>query len=126
MIIKINYNKSTKQITLSNDIENNLLSLIDSKKIDTDSELSFEISVDTSFLICSTTLILELENTTDVWLLLANALAKQGPPAAEIFISFTPFVLSILSTLWARITSKKRKTGWDWSWKKENWVGVSN
>ena len=49
MIIKINYNKSTKKITLSNDIENNLLSLIDSKKIDTDSELSFEISVDTSF-----------------------------------------------------------------------------
>ena len=49
MIIKINYNKSTKQITLSNDIENNLLSLIDSKKIDTDSELSFEISVATSF-----------------------------------------------------------------------------
>ena len=49
MIIKINYNKSTKQITLSNDIENNLLSLIDSKKNDTDDELSFEISVDTSF-----------------------------------------------------------------------------
>ena len=48
MIIKVNYNKSTKQITLSNDIENNLLSLIDSKKIDTDSELSFEISVNTS------------------------------------------------------------------------------
>ena len=44
MIIKINYNKSTKQITLSNDIENNLLSLIDSKKIDTDDELSFEIA----------------------------------------------------------------------------------
>ena len=49
MIIKINYNKSTKQITVSNDIEDSLLSLIDSKKIDTDSELSFEISVDTSF-----------------------------------------------------------------------------
>tara|TARA_E500000331_G_scaffold324865_1_gene341529 strand:+ start:552 stop:737 length:186 start_codon:yes stop_codon:yes gene_type:complete len=48
MIIKINYNKSTKQITLSNDIENSLLSLIDSKKIDTDNELSFEISVNTS------------------------------------------------------------------------------
>ena len=48
MIIKINYNKSTNQITLSNDIENSLLSLIDSKKIDTDSELSFEISVNTS------------------------------------------------------------------------------
>jgi hypothetical protein len=48
MIIKVNYNKSTKQITLSNDIENNLLSLIDSKKIDTDNELSFEISVNTS------------------------------------------------------------------------------
>jgi hypothetical protein len=49
MIIKIKYDKSTKQIVVSNDIENNLLSLIDSKKIDTDSELSFEISVDTSF-----------------------------------------------------------------------------
>jgi len=49
MIIKINYNKSTKQITVSNDIENNLLSLIDSKKNDNDDELSFEISVDTSF-----------------------------------------------------------------------------
>ena len=49
MIIKRNYNKSTNQITLSNDIENSLLSLIDSKKIDTDNELSFEISVDTSF-----------------------------------------------------------------------------
>ena len=49
MIIKVNYNKSTKQIEISNDIENSLLSLIDSKKIDTDSELSFEISVDTSF-----------------------------------------------------------------------------
>ena len=48
MIIKINYNKSTKQITLSNDIENNLLSLIDSKKIDTDDELSFEIASDLS------------------------------------------------------------------------------
>jgi hypothetical protein len=49
MIIKVNYNKSTKQIVISNDIENSLLSLIDSKKIDTDSELSFEISVNTSF-----------------------------------------------------------------------------
>jgi len=48
MIIKVNYNKSTKQITLSNDIENSLLSFIDSKKIDTDNELSFEISVNTS------------------------------------------------------------------------------
>ncbi len=47
-IIKVNYNKSTKQITLSNDIENSLLSFIDSKKIDTDNELSFEISVNTS------------------------------------------------------------------------------
>ena len=44
MIIKVNYNKSTKQIVISNDIENSLLSLIDSKKIDTDDELSFEIA----------------------------------------------------------------------------------
>ena len=48
MIIKIKYDKSTKQITLSNDIEDSLLSLIDSKKIDTDNELSFEISVNMS------------------------------------------------------------------------------
>ena len=48
MIIKVNYNKSTKQITLSNDIENSLLSLIDSKKIDNDNELSFEIAADMS------------------------------------------------------------------------------
>ena len=49
MIIKINYNKSTKQIVVSNDIKQIILSVTDSTIIDTDDELSFEISVDTSF-----------------------------------------------------------------------------
>ena len=44
MIIKIKYDKSTKQITVENDIKEIVLSVTDSTKIDTDSELSFEIS----------------------------------------------------------------------------------
>ena len=48
MIIKIKYDKSTKQITVENDIEEIVLSVIDSTKIDTDSELSFEISANMS------------------------------------------------------------------------------
>ena len=48
MIIKINYNKSTKQITVSNDIKEIVLSVTDSTKIDTNDELSFEIAADMS------------------------------------------------------------------------------
>ena len=44
MIIKINYNKSTKQIVVSNDINQIILSVTDSTIIDTDDELSFEIA----------------------------------------------------------------------------------
>ena len=44
MIIKINYNKSTKQITVSNDVKQIVLSVTDSTIIDTNDELSFEIS----------------------------------------------------------------------------------
>ena len=44
MIIKINYNKSTKQIVVSNDIKQIILSVTDSTIVDTDDELSFEIS----------------------------------------------------------------------------------
>ena len=44
MIIKINYNKSTKQIVVSNDIKQIILSVTDSTIIDTDDELSFEIA----------------------------------------------------------------------------------
>ena len=43
MIIKINYNKSTKQIVVSNDIKQIILSVTDSTIVDTDDELSFEI-----------------------------------------------------------------------------------
>jgi len=48
MIIKINYNKSTKQIVVSNDNKQILLSVTDSTIIDTDDELSFEIASDLS------------------------------------------------------------------------------
>jgi len=48
MIIKINYNKSTKQIVVSNDNKQILLSVTDSTIIDTDDELSFEIAGDLS------------------------------------------------------------------------------
>jgi outer membrane lipoprotein-sorting protein len=48
MIIKINYNKSTKQIVVSNDNKQILLSVTDSTIVDTDDELSFEIAGDLS------------------------------------------------------------------------------
>ena len=48
MIIKVNYNKSTKQITLSNDIQEIILSVTDSTIIDTNDELSFEIAAEMS------------------------------------------------------------------------------
>jgi len=44
MIIKIKYNKSTKQIVVSNDVKQIVLSVTDSTIIDTNDELSFEIS----------------------------------------------------------------------------------
>jgi len=48
MIIKIKYDKSTKQIVVSNDIQEITLSVTDSTKIDNDDELSFEIATDMS------------------------------------------------------------------------------
>ena len=48
MIIKINYNKSTKQIVVSNDIQEIVLSVTDSTIIDTNDELSFEIAAEMS------------------------------------------------------------------------------
>ena len=48
MIIKVKYNKSTKQITVENDIQEIVLSVTNSTIIDTNDELSFEISSDMS------------------------------------------------------------------------------
>ena len=48
MIIKIKYDKSTKQITVENDITEIVLSVTDSTKIDTNDELSFEIAANMS------------------------------------------------------------------------------
>ena len=44
MIIKINYDKSTKQITVENDNQEIVLLVNDSTIIDTDDKLSFEIA----------------------------------------------------------------------------------
>ena len=48
MIIKINYDKSTKQIVVSNDVKQIVLSVTDSTIIDTNDELSFEIAGNTT------------------------------------------------------------------------------
>ena len=48
MIIKINYDKSTKQIVVSNDVKQIVLSVTDSTIIDTDDELSFEVAGNTT------------------------------------------------------------------------------
>ena len=48
MIIKIKYDKSTKQIVVSNDIQEIVLSVVDSTIIDTNDELSFEVAADMS------------------------------------------------------------------------------
>ena len=48
MIIKIKYDKSTKQITVENDITEIVLSVTDSTIIDSNDELSFEIAAEMS------------------------------------------------------------------------------
>ena len=48
MIIKVKYDKSTKQITVENDITEIVLSVTDSTIIDTNDELSFEIAAEMS------------------------------------------------------------------------------
>ena len=48
MIIKIKYDKSTKQITVENDIQEIVLSVTNSTIIDTNDELSFEIAANMS------------------------------------------------------------------------------
>ena len=48
MIIKINYDKSTKQIPVENDIQEIVLLVNDSTIIDTDDKLSFEIAANMS------------------------------------------------------------------------------
>ena len=48
MIIKIKYDKSTKQIIVENDIKQIILSVTDSTIIDTNDELLFEIAGNTT------------------------------------------------------------------------------
>lgn len=50
MIIKINYNKSTGEIAVSNDIPECTITLNENATADNDGELGMEIALDTSYL----------------------------------------------------------------------------
>lgn len=50
MIIKINYNKSTGEIAVSNDIPECAITLNENTTVDSDVELSMEIALNTSYL----------------------------------------------------------------------------
>lgn len=50
MIIKINYNKSTGEIAVSNDIPECTITLNDNGTQDSNEELDIEIALDTSYL----------------------------------------------------------------------------
>ena len=50
MIIKINYNKSTGEIAISNDIPECTITLNESATVDSDGELDVEMALDTSYL----------------------------------------------------------------------------
>lgn len=50
MIIKINYNKSTGEIAISNDIPECTITINDSATVDSDGELDVEMALDTSYL----------------------------------------------------------------------------
>lgn len=48
MILKVNYNKSTGDITVSNDISHINIEVGENTIVDTDTALDFEIAIDTS------------------------------------------------------------------------------
>ena len=50
MIIKINYNKSTGEIAVSNDVPECTIILNESATVDSDGELNIEMALDTSYL----------------------------------------------------------------------------
>ena len=50
MIIKINYNKSTGEIAVSNDIPECAITLNENATVDGDGELNIEMALDTSYL----------------------------------------------------------------------------
>ena len=50
MIIKINYNKSTGEIAISNDIPECTITLNENATVDSDGELDVEIALNTSYL----------------------------------------------------------------------------
>lgn len=50
MIIRINYNKTTGKISVNNDVIESTISINENTIVDTDSELCFEIALDTSYL----------------------------------------------------------------------------
>tara|TARA_Y100000385_G_C12560436_1_gene411868 strand:+ start:47 stop:232 length:186 start_codon:yes stop_codon:yes gene_type:complete len=50
MIIKINYNKTTGEISVNNDVIESTISINENTIVDADDKLLFEVSLDTSYL----------------------------------------------------------------------------
>lgn len=61
MIIKINYNKTTGEISVNNDVIESTISINENTIVDADDKLLFEVSLDTSYL----QQIEEIDGTTD-------------------------------------------------------------
>jgi hypothetical protein len=61
MIIKINYNKTTGEISVNNDVIESTISINENTIVDADDKLLFEVSLDTSYL----QQIEEVDGTTD-------------------------------------------------------------
>ena len=61
MIIKINYNKTTGEVSVNNDVIESSISINENTIVDTDNKLCFEVALDTSYL----QQIEEVDGTTD-------------------------------------------------------------
>ena len=61
MIIRINYNKTTGEISVNNDVIESTISINENTIVDTDDKLCFEVALDTSYL----QQIEEVDGTTD-------------------------------------------------------------
>jgi len=61
LIIKINYNKTTGEVSVNNDVIESSISINENTIVDTDNKLCFEVALDTSYL----QQIEEVDGTTD-------------------------------------------------------------
>ncbi len=61
MIIKINYNKTTGEVSVNNDVIESTITINENTIVDADNKLCFELALDTSYL----QQIEEVDGTTD-------------------------------------------------------------